>query len=135
MENIITRLPKGGDLLLSLNQVCADNKVTRGMVQLIGAVEFATMAYYDQDKQAYETFELREHAEILSCTGNVSLKDGAPFCHMHIIFGGRRGACVGGHLMPGSSVFAAEAVILPLPGKELARGFDEPTGLPLWETW
>jgi hypothetical protein len=35
--------------------------------------------------------------------------------------------------MPGCPVFAAEACIIQLLGTPLVRGFDEPTGLPLWK--
>ncbi len=40
-------------------------------------------------------------------------------------------AVVGGHLAPGTTVFAAEYVIQAFDGPEFCRGFDEMTGLPL----
>ena len=39
----------------------------------------------------------------------------------------------GGHLAPGTTVFAAEYVIQAFDGPEFCRGFDEVTGLPLWD--
>ncbi|MFC1496006.1 hypothetical protein ACFL52_01165 [Candidatus Margulisiibacteriota bacterium] len=41
------------------------------------------------------------------------------------------GKAYGGHLMPGTIVYAAEFVINEFVGAELKRGKDQVTGLPL----
>ena len=38
----------------------------------------------------------------------------------------------GGHLAPGTIVFACELIIEAFDGQELNRGMDRETGLPLW---
>jgi hypothetical protein len=132
-QQLMLRLPKGEDLQETLNSLCAEHKVTRGMVKCIGALEKATLAYYHQEGGEYESFEIGEPVEILAGVGNVSLKDGEPFVHMHLTVGLKNGDAKGGHLMPGCPIFACEAVILEIPGAPLEREFDEPTGLPLWK--
>ena len=52
--------------------------------------------------------------------------------HLHLTMGKSDLSVIGGHAMPGCTIFAAEACIIPLEGEDLVRGFDEPTGLPLW---
>lgn len=128
----IGRLPKGGDLLESLTAVCRERKVELAKVSALGAVEHACVAYYHLGRQEYETFDLQGELEILSLTGNVSLRDGAPIVHAHVVFGDAQGRAFGGHLTPGTIVFACEFVLEELTGARLERGFDAPTGLPLW---
>lgn len=43
------------------------------------------------------------------------------------------GTTFGGHLAPGTLVFACECVIQVLEGPQLVRRWDEQTGLPLWD--
>ncbi len=69
---------------------------------------------------------------MISCTGNVTLKQGAPFVHAHALFGDRSGGAFGGHLMSPSIVFAAEIHILELSGQPPERIHDPATGLYLW---
>jgi len=126
------RLPKTSDLLGELTALCARENVTRGMVSLIGALECAQIGYYHQDTHEYAGMTVNEHVEILSGQGNVSLKDGKPFVHLHLVLGRSDGSCLGGHAAEGCRIFACEAVILVLDGPELVREPDEPTGLALW---
>ena len=129
----VVSLPFEADFLEVLEQFAEEKKIKVGHVGVIGAVKKAVVAFYDQDKKKYETLTLDEPLEILHCTGNLSLKDGNAKAHLHIIFGRYDGTAIGGHLMPGTIVFAAETVIEELLGAELHRGFDAQTGLPLWK--
>ena len=43
------------------------------------------------------------------------------------------GCAFGGHLAPGTIVFACEFCVHVLDGPDLCRGVDDETGLPLWE--
>ena len=43
--NVLTRLPKESDLLTSLNETCKQHGIRRGSVQVIGAVERATLRF------------------------------------------------------------------------------------------
>jgi hypothetical protein len=99
----------------------------------IGAVQKATIAYYDQKQIKYRDIMLNEPMEIVSLHGNVSLKDGKPFVHAHVVLGDEKGNVRGGHLLPGGTpVFACELTIDEFDGPELVREFDEITGLALW---
>lgn len=127
------RLNAGDDLLSALNEFCKAKNIRLGVFNLIGAVRNAKLGYYDQEKKKYTgCVELDKKLEITSCTGNVSIKDNEIFVHAHITLADMDGKAFGGHLMPGTEVFAAEYFIQELTGAELIRGKDEMTGLPLW---
>ncbi len=130
----IARLSHDTDLLQALEEFAATKNIKVGRIEVIGAVKRAALAYYDQDKKEYGTLQFDEPLEIVNCSGNLSLRENLHRAHLHITFGRCDGTTLGGHLMPGTVVFAAEAVIEELNGPELQRGYDPPTGLPLWES-
>ncbi len=126
-------LRKGDDLLAGLDGWCRDNRVTCGLIWVIGSLSRAVLGFYDQQERVYRSFRLDEPLEIVSGSGNVSLKDGRPFCHVHLVVADSRGRCFGGHLMPDCSVFAAEVHLAILDGAAPVRLADKNTGLSLWD--
>jgi predicted DNA-binding protein with PD1-like motif len=115
-----------------LTAVAREHDVRLGRVTALGAVEHARVGFYDQGPQEYRYLELPMELEILSLVGNVSLRDGEPMVHAHITLGDDHGRAFGGHLAPGTRVFACEFTLDVFRGEDLVRGHDEPTGLPLW---
>ncbi len=132
MDELVGRLRRGDDLLEGLNAVCRGEDIRLGRVSALGAVERARVGFYDQTAREYRYLDIDRPTEILALVGNVSQKDGAPFVHAHVTLGDEEGRAFGGHLAPGTVVFACEFSITPMEGAELVRGFDEETGLPLW---
>ena len=129
----IARLAHGDDLLESLTALCHEKNIRVGVIRAIGALSRARIACYDQQNHRYEEIDLTGPWEILSLTGNISLRDGKPVCHLHVTLGDEEGKAAGGHLVAGCTIYAGEAVIEEFLGPELVRGFDEETKLPLWE--
>ena len=133
MRRIMGRLGHGKDLLEELTAVAEKEGVRLGRVEGIGAVKRARLGFYNQEEREYEFHEIDEPLEITCLIGNVSLKDGKPMVHAHVTLADKKGAAFGGHLAPGTVVFACEFVMQVLEGPELARALDDPTGLPLWK--
>jgi len=127
------RLSAGDDLLEKLGQAVREVGVQSGAVTFIGALSRAKLGFYDQDSRSYETIDLDSHLEIAAGTANVSLKDGEPFVHAHAVLSERSGRAFGGHVMPGTVVFACEFVIQKFDGRPLVRVQDPGSGLALWK--
>jgi len=129
----IGRFECDDDLLESLTSFCKKENIRLGTFNVLGAVKSAKLGYYDQKNKEYSgCVDLDKKLEIASCMGNVSLKDGEIMVHAHIVLADFEGKAYGGHLMPGTKVFAAEFHVQELVGKELKRGKEKKTGLPLW---
>jgi predicted DNA-binding protein with PD1-like motif len=128
----VGRLATGSDLVEEIERYCAEQGILAAQVTVIGAVRRARYAYYEQGDHRYLEFETDTHHEIVGFTGNVSLRDDRPFLHAHATFADATGACVGGHLLRGIEVFAAEVMIREVGGVSLVRLPDEETGLALW---
>ena len=127
------KLDHGADLLEEITTICKDNAIRLGRVEAIGAVQKAKIGFYPQDQKQYEFIEIDKEMEITGLIGNISLKEGNPMVHAHINLGDEEGRVIGGHLAPGTIVFACEVIIQELAGEDFNRGLDETTGLPLWE--
>lgn len=131
-DTILFRLSRGGDLLDEIAARAEGLGMRRGTVQVIGALERASLGYYDQARQEYEPHEVEEPVELLAGLGNVSLKDGEVFVHLHLTLSRRDGSCLGGHANPGCVVFAGECALREVEGPDLVREHDPETGLFLW---
>jgi len=132
-RKLMARLFKGDDLLPALEKLCGELDIRLGEVRAIGAVSRARFGYYHQAEQKYEFLELEKPLEIVSLIGNISLKDGRPMVHAHIVLADAKGAAYGGHLAEGTVIFACEVAIQEyLSGEPLVRQLDEDTGLFLW---
>ena len=131
---IVGQLPYGSDLLEGLTEIVQRENIRLGRIQGIGATTHAIVAYYDQNTKTYNPLEFSSGMEILSLSGNVSMRDGKPFVHVHILLSDQEGKVFGGHLMKGTSLFACEVTIDEFEGELLERGKDERTGLFLWKT-
>jgi len=127
------RLPHGADLLDGITGFAEDEGIESGAVFAIGAVSEAVLGYYDQEEKRYRDNHIGRRMEIVSCTGNITMREGKPAVHAHIELADERGETVGGHLLQGTRVFACEATVFRLDGKPLHRGHDVVTGLPLWQ--
>jgi predicted DNA-binding protein with PD1-like motif len=126
------KLTHGADLLNELTSICAEKDIKLGRITAIGAVSRARVGFYNQKKHEYEFISLDQPLEILSLTGNISLRDSKPVIHAHIALSDSTGKSYGGHLVPGTIVFACEWIIEVFDGPAFERAIDRQTGLPLW---
>lgn len=127
------RLPHEGDLLESIEGFCRKNGIALGVFNALGAVKSARLAYYDQESREYREFAVDGPREMVSCMGNISLRDGLPIVHAHLALADGEGRTIAGHLMLGTPIFACEIFVQELLGEPLVRGLDEETGLLLWK--
>lgn len=130
---ICLNLKKDSDLLKSIENYCTKENIKIGFLFAIGALKEAKISYYDQKKKKYFLRFLKKPLEIVSCLGNISLKNNKPFVHAHITLADRKNNTYGGHANEGCIVFAAECFIFQLEDNLLKRKFNEETGLFLWD--
>lgn len=129
---MIFRLDYGADIQDAITLICRRKKIKSAVVVFIGAVKRATVGWYDQKSKKYKKISISKPMEIVSGTGNISIKEGKPFLHAHISLSDKNGKLSGGHLFSPTPVFACEVFILKTDEK-LARKFDVRTGLFLWQ--
>ena len=131
-KELMVRLKYDADLVQSIAELARSKGVEAGSFAAIGALKSARLGYYDQSSHEYREIKIDSPCELASCTGNISLKDGEPFAHIHVVLADEAGNTKAGHLLEGI-VFAAEVHLRQLKGPRLERKYDEATGLSLWE--
>jgi uncharacterized protein len=124
-------LERGEDLLDGLNRAVKGLGLQAGTLQVIGALEEATVGYFDPGAKEYRPMSTG-HVEIASGLGNVSLRDGEPFIHLHLVLSGPDGAALGGHAMEGCKAFVVEAYFRALAGPPPVRQESPAHGLKVW---
>jgi len=130
-KELIVRLKHDADVVQSITELAKNKGIEAGSFTAIGALKRAKLGYYDQKNHEYREMKIDSPHEMASCVGNVSLKDGEPFIHAHVVLADETGNTKAGHLFEGI-VFAAEVHLRQLEGPKLERKYDELTGLSLW---
>jgi predicted DNA-binding protein with PD1-like motif len=131
-KNLLVRAKHDSDLVQFITKLAEDKGITAAEFTAIGALKRAKLGFYDQKKHGYHEIIVDSPHEIASCIGNVSVKDGRPLVHVHVVLAGEDGDTKAGHLLEGI-VFAAEVHLRELEGTKLERKHDEETGLSLWD--
>lgn len=132
-KELMVRLRHDADLIQSITELATSKGIEAGSFTAIGALKRAKLGYYDQKNHKYREMGIESPHEVVSCVGNVSLSDGKPFVHAHVVLADEKGNTKAGHLLQGT-VFAAEVHLRQLEGLKLERKRDEVTGLWLWGT-
>lgn len=128
---VFARFHEDEDLLDTITNVGEKAKAPAGFFFLIGTLKKARMGFFRDGE--YETIEMNQPLEIVSCLGNVSIKENKVFAHAHIAVSDDRGHIFGGHVMPGCIIGATgELVLVEAEGIKLLRKFDEKIKLYLW---
>ena len=83
------------------------DNIRAAWVNIIGAVSRATLSYYEQEGHKYVSKAFEGEYEIVSCSGNISLKEEKPMAHLHMVLSDMEYATHAGHLMPGTSAIFA----------------------------
>jgi len=125
------RFEENEELIEALTKFLEENNIQTGIFSIIGSIKASKIAFYDRIQKKYLEMPMDENAEILHCTGNISMKDGKPFPHCHVTLGAKDGSAYGGHLI-GAKVFVAEIYIKKFD-KVVERKINENTGLSLLE--
>lgn len=91
------RLESGEEVQATLVSWLASQAIGYAAVSGLGAVREITLSYWNADTLQYETHAREEQMEVVSLVGNVTLKDDAPFLHLHVALGRRDLSLIGGH--------------------------------------
>jgi len=96
----------------------------------IGAFSRAVVAYFDWPSKKYRHVPIEEQVEVLSFDGDITIENGTPTVHAHVVLGKVDATAHGGHLIEGHVRPTLELVITEAP-RHLHRRLDAPSGLAL----
>ena len=131
IENkIVFRLEMGEGLMESTQRIATAENVKLASINGIGACSKIEMGYIDLSIKEYVFKTFEGNLEILQATGNITLKDGEPFPHIHISVANEDCKAFGGHLNE-AIISATFEGIMQIMDHEINREFNEDLGLAL----
>jgi hypothetical protein len=128
---VFARLYEDEDLLDAIASAAKKAKISSGFFTLIGTLKKAKLGFYRDG--GYKPIEITGPLEIISCIGNISLKEKELIIHAHITVSDEKGQTFGGHVLPRCPIsVTAELMLIEATSRKLRRKFDEKTKLNLW---
>lgn len=124
----ILKIEKGEAVVETITHFCSREGIQNAYFRGIGAVKGLTCGYYALDEKEYYFTDYHELVEVASLTGNVMLKDGKPFVHMHGVFTNTKNEAFGGHIKEMNAGIVLEVILSVLP-TAVERLHDEEIGL------
>ena len=102
------RFEIGEKLPEALTEFCRARGVSAATASGLGALADPVLGYFDPETRAYARTELTGSWELLALSANVSLREGEPFTHAHVVLSGPDGTTRGGHLFEATVSVTAE---------------------------
>ena len=129
-NSYILRFDRGEEFIDTVQKFCEQKSIYAGWIQAIGSASDVDLAYFDTKTKDYDIKGFKEFLEIVTITGNITMKNEQPFCHVHGIFSKSNMETIGGHIHR-CVISATCEVILFVGDGEIKREFDDKTGLHL----
>ena len=96
---IFLRFDNGEDILFELNNFLKRENINSGVfLSGIGMFKNFKIGWFSMQKEKYKTDSYKSPHELISLSGNVSLKDNEIFSHIHVSLAGEDKKIIGGHL-------------------------------------
>lgn len=127
-EDIALRLDPGDEICASLIELAGREGINLAQVNGIGATDDLDVGVFDVAKKDYRVCHFTGNHEITALTGSLTVKDGAPYQHLHISAAADGAGVVGGHLKRAVVNLTAEIFVRVIRGR-VDRRFNEALGL------
>jgi uncharacterized protein len=109
-------LDTGEEAFSSLTKIVRSLEISAASLTAIGALEKATVGWFDIARKTYKKIEVAEQCEVLSAIGDVAVADdGQPSLHVHVVLGLADGTTRGGHLLAATVRPTLEVVMTETP--------------------
>ena len=122
-------IEKNEKVMDTLTRFCKDQFITNAKISGIGAVKQSEIGAYDTIGKEYIRKQFPDVWELVSYEGNVTLKDGDPFVHGHVVLSNHDMKTIGGHLFE-MTVAAVGEFFLRKFDNDAYREINEDVGLP-----
>lgn len=131
-KDIILSLANHSEIMSSLEAYCKGKDLKAGLISGIGAVNSATLRFFDPQTKKYVDKTFSEQMEIANLTVNISMLDGKVYLHLHVTLGRDDYSTIAGHLLSATVNGACELSIRKI-NKTLNRKFDPEIGLNVYD--
>jgi uncharacterized protein len=120
----------GDEVISGLTTFAKEHSLDAGDFTALGAFSSALLGFFEVDQKAYRKIPIEEQVEVLTLVGNITLDDGEPKIHAHVVLGCADGTTRGGHLLEGHARPTLELILSESP-EQFRRRYDAASGLAL----
>src|SRR5437773_9896856 len=104
--------------------------VTSAHFTAIGAVNGATLGWFDPQRKMYKKIPINGQHEVIGMSGDIALYEGKPVVHTHMLVGDSNGTTQGGHVLV-AYVSPTLEVMVTVDPVTMQKRFDPDTDLTL----
>jgi predicted DNA-binding protein with PD1-like motif len=90
---------QGDEAFSGLQEFAQKYHVSSAHVTAIGAVNGATLGWFDPKRKMYKKIPIQGQHEVIGMSGDIALYQGKPVVHTHMVVGGPDGSTRGGHVL------------------------------------
>ena len=113
-KGYVLRMDNGEEFHKTLIEFINQKRIPSAFYQAIGTVTDVELGYFSTHQENYKTRCFRGEYELVSANGNISLVDGKPVAHSHIVLGDKEFATFSGHLVECTITLTAEIFLFPI---------------------
>lgn len=121
---------QGDEAFSGLLQFAQKYHVTSAHFTAIGAVNGATLGWFDPERKMYKKIPINGQHEVIGMSGDIALYQGNPVVHTHMIVGAPDGTTRGGHVLA-AFVSPTLEVMVTVDPATMQKRFDPDTDLTL----
>src|SRR5271156_4518894 len=121
---------QGDEAFSGLLEFAEKYHVTSAHFTAIGAVNGATLGWFDSQRKMYKKIPINGQHEVIGMSGDIALYQGKPVVHTHLMVGNSDGTTQGGHLLEAYVSPTLEVMVTEDP-VTMQKRFDPATDLTL----
>jgi uncharacterized protein len=121
---------EGDEAFSGLLEFAKKYHVTSAHFTAIGAIDGATVAWFDPQRKMYKKIPISGQHEVIGMSGDIALYQGRPVVHTHMVVGSPDGTTRGGHVLE-AYVSPTLEVRVTVDPATIRKRFDPATDLTL----
>jgi predicted DNA-binding protein with PD1-like motif len=121
---------QGDEAFSGLLEFAEKYHVTSAHFTAIGALNGATLGYFDPQRKMYKKIPINGQHEVIGMSGDIALYQGKPVVHTHMMVGNPDGTTQGGHVLEAYVSPTLEVMVTEDP-VTMQKRFDPATDLTL----
>ena len=120
----------GDEAFSGLQKFAEEYHVTSAHFTAIGAVDGATLGWFDPQRKMYKKIPITGQHEVIGMSGDIALYHGKPVVHTHMLVGDSTGTILGGHVLS-ANVSPTLEVMVTVDPVTMQKRLDPETDLTL----
>jgi predicted DNA-binding protein with PD1-like motif len=102
----------GDEIVSGLTDLAIKHHITSGYITGLGGLSTALLAFGDPKLNAFKKVPVNAKSELVSLVGDIQMRDGKPYVHLHAVVALIDGSTRGGHVMEAHVAPVAEIAVV-----------------------